>query len=157
MIFFVTISLTFETIPRYTNRIENGRLTFDFSFILFHRYDRKRKFLQKGTATFNNTLEKNITGDSNKLLFRAKSLSFFFFPRKKKMIRCFTFFFRYFRNNSTLYNKIKNGRLTFDFSFEKRKFLQKSGTATFNNTPLIHSKRILQETVINHARAPLSK
>ena len=93
MIFFVTISLSFETIPRYTNRIENGRLTFDFSFILFHRYDRKRKFLQKGTATFNNTLEKNITRAGNKSSFRAKSLSFFFFPRKKKMIRCFTFFF----------------------------------------------------------------
>ena len=126
MIFFVTISLTFETIPRYTNRIENGRLTFDFSFILFHRYDRKRKFLQKGTATFNNTLEKNITGDSNKLLFRAKSLSFFFFPRKKKMIRCFTFFFSLLSKQFHVIRKQnRKWKINLRFFFRKKKISSK--------------------------------
>ena len=87
MIFFVTISLTFETIPRYTNRIENGRLTFDFSFILFHRYDRKK---EKGNF-FEKALQHLIIHSKrilrepviNHHLERNRFLSFSFRKRKR--------------------------------------------------------------------------
>ena len=83
-----------------------------------------------------------------------KSFSFFFFPREKKMIRCFIFFFvrisLTFETIPRYTNKIENGRLTFDFSFEKREKKISSKIRRTFNTPLIHSKRILRETVINH-------